>query len=289
MPPAPDPLDALHLSDAEFGQVAKLAYDRFGLSIPESKRDMVSNRLTRLARKKGIGTLGELIATVGESASVEDMLGFFDVLSTNLTNFFRESVHFELLQEHLLEPMREAAERGGPRKLRIWSAGCSSGCEPFTLGILLHEVFPDLSKWDARILATDLAETEVGKAQAALYPVSYEKGVPRDYLDKYFSKTSLNGKPAIKVKDSVRRLVTIGLLNLMGHWPMKGPFDAIFCRNVMIYFDLDTREKLIRRFTQLIAPGGLLFIGCSENLSGEHPLLERIGPSAYRKSGDQKR
>ncbi len=116
----------------------------------------------------------------------------------------------------------------------------------------------------------------------AIYPAKYEQGVPRKLLERYFQKATLAGEPAIRVNASVRGLVTIGLLNLMNPWPMKGPFDAVFCRNVMIYFDQEIREELMRRFTQLVRPGGLIFIGCSENLAGLHPRLTRVGPSSYR-------
>ena len=273
------------LDTRDFKRVARLAYDRFGLDMPESKQGMVQNRLTKLAREFGVDSLKELLDHIERSKSPEDLLSLFDVLSTNLTSFYRETVHFELLKQHVVGPALEESQRGGPRKLRMWSAGCSNGCEPYTIGMALVDSLPGIESWDVRVLATDLAETEINLAKSATYPSKVLEGVPQDAVRTYFRVGNRNGRPVYQVVDEVRRLVTFGLLNLMAPWPMKGPFDAIFCRNVMIYFDLETREKLVKRYTKLLRPGGLLCIGSSENLAGSHAELRRVGPSAFVKKG----
>ena len=267
------------LAEDEFRRVAHMAMERYGIRLTMRKREMVRNRLIKLARHDGFTGLSELVSHLESSSRPEDFLALFDALSTNLTHFYREANHFTALSRELLEPMK--AER--KRQLRIWSAGCSSGCEPYTIGMVFHETVREAASWDAKILATDFSTTELSKARRGVYEQTAVDELDSGIVQRYFEKHSHEGRAYVKIKKQVRDLVTFGLVNLMDPWKMKGPFDAIFCRNVMIYFDAPTRLSLVSRFKALIRPGGLLFIGSAENLPGHHQDLERVEASGFRK------
>lgn len=270
------------LSDRDFGRVAAFAYDRWGLRLPIQKKGMVVNRLTKLLRGSQFGDLTAFWQHVEANATAAELLTVFDALSTNLTRFFREPGQFDFLANQFLP---EVARSPGAGKLRIWSAGCSSGCEAYTVSIVLHESLPNFARWDAKVLATDLAVTELRKAKNGVYPLETVSDVDPPMIERHFDVLRNGTAPVVSVKPHVRQPITFALLNLMEPWVMKGPFDVIFCRNVMIYFDEETRTRLVRRFTDLLRPGGMLFIGYSENLAGSHPDLERVQPSSYRKVG----
>jgi chemotaxis protein methyltransferase CheR len=182
-----------------------------------------------------------------------ELTALVDVMTTNKTNFFREPQHFDYLCRQVLPKLRD-------RKIRLWSAGCSSGEEPYSIAILLHDRIPDLALWDFRILATDLSNRMLDRAQKGIYEQSC-RDVPPLLISKYFK--CVESKPArrYQVIERLRRQVHFARLNLIGEWPMRGPFDVIFCRNVMIYFDKPTQEQLVNRFWNLLKPGGHLFVG----------------------------
>jgi chemotaxis protein methyltransferase CheR len=270
----------LDLGDRDFDRVASIAMARYGIHLGPQKRQMVRNRLIRLMRNGGFSTFDALIGHFDQSRSEKDNLLFFDALSTNLTSFYREPHHFECLSRELLEPISKQV----PGKLRIWSAGCSSGCEPYTMSMVLHDHFAALDRWDVKILGTDLSQAEIGKARKAVYPGNSVDDLDDHLIADHVERISRDGEPLVRMKSHVRKLVTFGLVNLMEPWRMKGPFDAIFCRNVMIYFDLPTKVRLIDRFKAMIRPGGLLMIGSAENLPHPDPGLERVAPSAFRRT-----
>ena len=265
------------LTTEQFTLLAELAHRRYGLSLPPKKRFMVSNRLMKLKRLKGFADIDAVLEHYQGSTEREDSLDLFDVLSTNLTHFFREAQHLELLVERVLA----RAKASGNRRLRIWSAGCSRGCEPYSIAISLLEAIGDLRGWDIRILATDLAVSELEMARRGVFCAEMTRAVPPPIVAKYFDKEPQEG--GLRIKESVKKHVTFALLNLLDPWKMRGPFDAIYCRNVMIYFDDPTRGQLTSRFASLLAPDGVLFLGSSESLTGIHADLLRIHPSSYRK------
>ena len=260
------------LSDEQFSRVARLAMDRFGLDLPVRKRQMVTNRLTRLRRDMQLESLESLIGVLEQSDSGEDRLQLFDVLSTNLTHFLREHEHLETL-------LRELDQAPWDR-LRIWSAGCSAGCEPYSISMVLAEHYENLARKDFKLLATDFSVSVLRQAKEGLYSQEMVRNLSPEQLTRFMEPQG----EEFRVREVLRRPITFALLNLMEPWRMQGPFDAIFCRNVMIYFDKPTREQLTRRFTELLKPGGLLFLGSSESLSGNHRELLRIAPSSYRRS-----
>ena len=185
--------------------------------------------------------------------------------------------HFEFLQENILPALQQKA------KLRLWSAACSSGEEPYSIAIQLHHSLAGSGPRDVRILATDISTTMVETAQQGLYPEVDLDEVPARLKSQYFSRVSTQPPHTYRVVDKVRQLIQFSRLNLMGPWPMHGPFDVIFCRNVMIYFDKATKERLIRRFYDLLAPGAYLFIGHSESLSGMDHAYNYVQPAIYQR------
>ena len=167
--------------------------------------------------------------------------------------------------------------------MRFWSAACSSGQEPYTLAIQLRESLPNLDSLDVKILATDISAQMLARAREGVYPPQDVSGVPRQLLRKYFIRSKGVAGERFRVRDELRRLVTLGSINLMAAWPMKGPFDVIFCRNVMIYFDKTTQQRLVNRFWDLLGPGGYLFVGHSEGLSAIEHKFRYVQPAVYRK------
>ncbi len=266
-----------NLSDSEFQAIISIAQDRWGMHIATDKRSLVNSRMSRLMSGSKFTTPGELLSSLDSSDGSKVMQGLFDALSTNHTEFFRESEHYDLLRNDVLE----AKASKGDRKLRIWSAGCSNGCEPHTLRLYLWENLAQSVSWDVRILATDLCRSVLQEASLGVYEPRQLEKVDAGCRKKYFHQVP--GTPNYQVDPKLKDGLTIAKLNLMDPWKMKGPFDAIFCRNVMIYMDADTREKLVRRFTDLLGVGGMLFIGTSERVQGEHPKLGSVGPSAYKR------
>jgi chemotaxis protein methyltransferase CheR len=216
---------------------------------------------------------------------VADEIGFLvNALTTNLTSFYRESHHFDFLASTFLPEVRELnAHRSKPR-LRLWSAGCSSGPEPYTMAmVLLSTMGADLRRWDARILATDIDTHMVDTARRGVYPLSGATGIPPQIRQRFTQDTRLDGEPAVAMGEELKRLVTVKPLNLLEHWPMSGPFDAIFCRNVLIYFDRRGRMQVIENFARMLRPGGYLFLGHSESLYGVSNLFRQAGPTIYRR------
>jgi chemotaxis protein methyltransferase CheR len=270
------------LTTAQFDEVRHLVKSMAGISLGEGKRDLVRSRLNKRLRSLEMASYDDYLAMVKADKSGKELVHLLDAISTNVTNFFREPAHFDFLRELLAEREAMASAGRAPRRLRIWSAGCSSGEEPYTIGMTVCESLSTLSGWDIRILATDISTNVLEKASRAVYPKEAAAKMPKGIAPKYFDKTA-DGQ--IQVRKPVRDLVTFGRLNMMGSWPMKGPFDAIFCRNVMIYFEKATQIELVKRYHGMLAPGGILFIGHSENLTGFTHGFKSVRPTVYRKVG----
>ncbi len=265
------------LTEAQFNAISSLVKSLAGINLTEAKKELVRARLTKRLRKLGLATFDDYVEYLQNDTTGAELVAMLDVLSTNTTYFFREAKHFEWLRQEVLP--RLAARR----RVRIWSAGCSSGEEPYSIAIVLLEAIPDLADWDAAILATDLSTEVLARARQGIYPASRLREVPPMLLGRHFTLLATKPERTYRVNDPVRRLVHFARLNLMGQWPMKGPFDVIFCRNVMIYFDRPTRQDLIARFHSILAPGGTLFIGHSESLTGIDHSFRYVLPTVYRK------
>ena len=269
------------LTDRQFNAISKLVKELCGINLHDGKKELVKARLTKRLREVGIESFSRYIEFIGTDAGQAEILSMLDALSTNLTYFFRESEHFDLLRRQAVpEMMRRHAQ---DHKLRIWSAGCSSGEEPYSLAIVMSEVVRDFLTWDVQILATDLSRRMLDIAHRGVYGRDRFRDTPPKTIFENFTRLEGREPKQYEVNGPLRRIVTFARLNLMEPWPMRGPFDVIFCRNVMIYFDKPTQNRLVERFWDLLVPGGVLFIGHSESLSGVRNRFTYVQPTVYRK------
>ena len=272
------------LSDREFNQLRELVFRHTSISLGENKRELVRTRIGKILRRRTMSSYGEYCEFMNSDAvSPEDIEELANAISTNLTSFFRENAHFVFLTEKGI-PAMLAAKQNGVRRLRAWSAGCSTGEEAYTMGITFLEKIPGLATWDFRILATDLDTNVLRKAQGGVYEMRQVEAVPPLLRQKYFQQGTGENKGLYKVKESLRRLITFKRLNLMDPYPFRGPFDVIFCRNVMIYFDKPTQTRIIQRYYDLLGPGGYLFVGHSESLTGIDHRFQYVQPTVYMKA-----
>jgi chemotaxis protein methyltransferase CheR len=260
-----------HLSAASFSAIRELIFSVAGIAMTDEKEELVKSRLAKRLRELKINGYEEYLTRI-QTDRVE-LSNMVDVLTTNKTSFFREQQHFDYLIEHVF-PAWKAARSAR----RIWSAGCSSGEEPYTLGMLLREHLPQL---EVRILATDLSTRVLGRAKEARYTATTVEDVPSRLRGRYLQRVLDDGKICFQVSPEVTSLVSFARLNLMGDWPMRGQFDLILCRNVMIYFNDETRTMLGRRFADQLAPDGVLMIGHAESLASLDQPLQLICPAIY--------
>jgi chemotaxis protein methyltransferase CheR len=266
------------LGDAEFDFIRHVIGVNAGIVLGPNKRQLVQGRLARRLRELGLPTYEAYCEHVRQSGP-EELVGLINALTTNVTSFFREKHHFEALASFMAP---EALKRNAvARRLRIWSAGCSTGEEPYCIAMAASELVP--AQWDFRILATDIDSNVIAAAEQGVYPLDRLSAVPPERLRRFFRKGGGAQAGNAVVKDAIRSLVTFRTLNLLQSWPMRGPFDVIFCRNVMIYFDQATRERLVARFAQILAPGGYLCIGHSESIQGGATQFRLVGRTIYRK------
>jgi len=273
----PEPQREFEFCDADFRALAKIAYEHAGITLPEAKKNLVYGRLSRRLRTLGMSAFEQYRRHLAENADRELEL-FINALSTNHTKFFREQHHFEHFTSHVVTPFVAAHQTGG--RLRVWSAGCSTGEEPHTIALILNAEIKNIAGRDVRILATDIDTDVLRRGSLGIFSTESVEAVPA----KYRSALSRAEDDKVAIARNVCSLITFGRLNLMDDWPMRGPFDAIFCRNVMIYFDQPTKISLVDRFTDLLRIGGWLYIGHSESLIGSHPRLKLSGRTIYRRT-----
>jgi len=269
-------LATVELNDTQFKKVSKIVYRFSGINLKEGKEALVRSRLMKRLRALRMESIDAYLRYIESDEGVGELTSMIDVMTTNKTGFFREDAHFSFLREKVLPEIKGS-------KMRFWSAACSSGEEPFSLAITLQESIADIDSKDCLILATDISSSMLEKACRAVYSQETIRDLPAPVIQKYFNKVTNGASPTFQVKNHVRGLVRLGRLNLMESWPVTGPFNVIFCRNVMIYFDRSTQQKLINRFWDLIQPGGYLFVGHSEGLSGVSHKFNYVQPATYRK------
>lgn len=266
------------LSEAEFARVAAFARAEFGLALQVGKKDLVQNRLNRILRQFRCPDAGTFFDRVENDPHCEERAALVSALTTNVTNFFREPHHFRLFSELILKPRAEALARG--QRLRVWSAGCSAGQEPCSIAMTILELFPPPARINARILATDIDGAIIERARLGHYPDEERQSIPEAYRSRMIAD-GLKG--SFQIRRELREMISFGELNLVQPWPMRGPFDAIFCRNVAIYFDKPTQIRLWERFARMLVPGGMLFIGHSERVTGPAAeVLVSAGVTSYR-------
>lgn len=266
------------LNPAHFETISKLVYRVAGIRLQTGKENLVRTRLSRRIQVVGCSDFEEYLDLLRDDRTGSEAAVMVDLLTTNKTSFFRESQHFDFLRDTVLPSL---LKRGRP--IRIWSAGCSTGEEPYTLAMLVREHLPDSIARDVRILATDISERVLTRARAGEYTDEVVQDVPSPLRGKYFEKQATAGRHGWRVGPQLQSLVRFARLNLMEPWPMQGLFDAILCRNVMIYFDRDTQEALVNRFWDLLEPSGHLFVGHSESFTALNHRFTYVQPALYRK------
>ena len=281
---ARDTATTLRLREFAFGEedfqaLRVLVKSLTGIHLSEQKRELVYGRLTRRLRALQLRTFAEYRERL--QGDGQEMAELCNAITTNLTSFFREPHHFHYLREHVLAPL--AADRRGEGRLRIWSAGCSTGEEPYSIAMTVLETLPDPGRWDVRILATDLDSEVLQRARRGIYPVERTANLSPERLQRFFSERQEAGGLIRQIKPEVAALVTFKQLNLIHALPMRGPLDAIFCRNVVIYFDKDTQRELFARIARLQRPGDLLFLGHSESLFKVCENYGLIGKPIHRR------
>ncbi|NOX76108.1 MAG: protein-glutamate O-methyltransferase CheR [Gammaproteobacteria bacterium] len=267
-------------TSADFRFIRNLVEQRTGIVLSDNKRDLVYGRLSRRLRELKLTRFDEYCELL-QGGHDEEMVNFVNAITTNLTSFFREEHHFEYLGKTLLPMLMKTKT---DHRLRIWSAGCSTGEEPYSIAMVLNEAMGTaLDSWDVRILATDLDTKVLAKGRSGIYEQSRVEGMSRSRLKRWVKKGSGDNAGLVQMSPELKALITFRQLNLMEGWPMSGPFDLIFCRNVVIYFNKPTQQILFDRYANMLPDEGHLFLGHSETMFQKTDRYELIGHTIYRK------
>lgn len=266
-------------TDAHFNCLRQFVSEHTGISLSEHKRDLVYGRLSRRLRSLELKGFNEYCALLQNDPESE-LEQFTNAITTNLTSFFREKHHFDFLGKTLIPQL---LENNPQRRLRIWSAGCSTGEEPYSIAITLRETLANIDNLDIQILATDLDSEVISKASSGIYTDSRVDGLPGEQIKRWFKKGTGSHQGNVMVSPELSNMITFRQLNLMHDWPMRGKFDIIFCRNVVIYFDKPTQSTLFDRFANILQPQAHLFIGHSETMHKVSERFSLIGKTIYEK------
>ena len=261
----------------DFRRIASLLYETAGITLTDSKTALVYSRLAKRLRLLGLSSFRDYCQLVESPEGREEREDMLRALTTNVTRFFREPHHFDHLLQNVIQPAIDGVRKGA--RLRIWSAGCSTGQEPYSMALTILSALPEAPNHDIKILATDIDTNVIAKGAAASYAEELVEAIPNSVRARWMERDP-NDSRSWRMGEAVRSLVAFKPLNLMGDWPMKGPFQAIFCRNVVIYFDEPTQERIFRRFHGLLTPGGRLYVGHSERVGVTG--FETDGLTTYR-------
>ncbi len=273
----------LDMKDSDYRRVSKVIYNHCGINLHEGKKSLVRARLAKRMRSCSHTDVSEYLDFALADKNKAEFYSLVDSISTNLTSFFRERVHFDYMIKTFLPNLIAKKEKNGDKKVRIWSAGCSSGEEPYTIAIVLKEFFANLNGWDFKILASDVSTQILEMAQQGVYDSNRVKPLTQQQKQRFLTQNRIEGKIVYQASNELKQNIRFRYLNLMEPWPFSGPFDVIFCRNVMIYFDKPTQEKLVNRYWQCLGKGGLFCIGHSESLSSINHKYQYIQPATYMK------
>ena len=268
------------LTDRDFQTIRKMVYEHTGINLSEAKKDMVYSRLARRLRQLGLEKFSDYLALLDDADNVE-IGNFINSVTTNLTSFFRENHHFEYLRDDLLPALMQ--KNAASRKIRIWSAGCSTGEEPYSIAMTVREVISESSGWDVKILATDLDTNVIATGSSGVYTEERINGLSNGLKQRWFLKGKGGSAGKVRVSPELQQIITFRQLNLMGEWPFKNKFDIIFCRNVVIYFDKPTQSRLFDRYANNLDPEGHLFVGHSETLYKVSDRFKLLGKTIYRR------
>lgn len=278
------------LSPEEFEFIRKMVYDNIGVNLTPSKKALVVSRLKKRLRELSFNTFNEYLGYLERSENELDVM--FNLITTNVTKFFREPKHFKFLYFNYfsyLEELRKANKIGNT--IRAWSAGCSTGEEAYTLAMFLHYYFIEKRKnWKVKVLASDINNEVLNKAKSGIYTKDEVYGVPNKLLKRYFKLGVGTNEGKFRVKEELKNLITFKRINLAGEkeYPIKEPFQIIFCRNVFIYFDRSTQNRILNNFNNLLIPGGILCLGHSESIDTRKPenqVYKLLEHTIYQKEG----
>jgi chemotaxis protein methyltransferase CheR len=275
-PISTDDIDS-RLSDDELRRIARLVYERSGITLHAGKKALIVARLQKRLRAGRYSTFSEYLEAVDADASGAELEALLDAIATNHTSFFREEQHFRVLESRVLGPLT-----GRTEPIRVWSAACSTGEEPATLAITMLEAGVDRSRM--RLLSSDLSTKALAVARAGVYRMDRVAGIPLDLLRKYFERGMQAQEGLARLAPAVRRAIEYRQLNLLEIGDLGERFDVIFCRNVMIYFDRDVQQRVVSMLERHLAPGGYLFISHSESLNGIAHQLRWVAPAVYRRA-----
>ena len=263
---------------ADFDVLRTISNQYSGILVPDDKFDMFYSRLSKRVRMLGFTTFKQYCHYLQNNPD-DEFTEFINAVTTNLTSFFRENHHFEFLSRTVIPELLK--KKAASKQIKIWSAGCSTGEEPYSLAMTLKENVP--ADWAITILATDLDTNVLATAAAGIYPVDRVSGIAEQRLKRWFQKGAGSQSNKVRIKSELRELIEFKQLNLMQQWPFKGHFDFIFCRNVLIYFDRETKAILANRYCSLLEEGAYLFIGHSESLHQLDTGFSLVGNTIYRK------
>lgn len=277
---ASGPAIDIQLGDSEFNFIRTVVEKNAGIILAPTKRQLVQSRLAKRIRELGLKTFADYCELV-RNGGPEELVALINAITTNVTSFFREIHHFESLANVMLPEALGRNERS--RRLRIWSAGCSSGEEPYSIAMTVAETMRNARGWDAKILATDIDSEILNTAARGEYQSERLQGISEERRQRWLVAGTGERAGVVRIKPELQAMITFRTLNLMGDWPMKGPFDVIFCRNVMIYFDQPTRERLLMRYAQLLVDGGYICLGHSESIHMQHGQFKLVGRTIYKK------
>ena len=270
------------LRDADFEKISRFVYNLCGINLHEGKRELVKARLNKRLKQGQFTSFNQYLQFVMTDEGAEELTAMIDSLSTNLTSFFREESHFYKLKEIVSEKACSAEHQTGVLNLRLWSAGCSTGEEPYSIAMVLHDILAG-RRADVKILATDISSKVLKTAVAGIYPEKSVNRIPPVTFRTHFQRGSGRWEGYYKIKDAARKMIHFAQFNLKEGFAFREGFDIIFCRNVMIYFDKETQRVLIDRFYDCLKDGGYLFVGHSESLTGFAHPFRYVEPSVYRK------
>jgi len=275
--------DSPALAPGLFIKFQQLIYQEAGIWLATHKHALLTGRLARRLRLLGLSNMQDYYQLVTQPDQQHERAVMIDCITTNETHFFREPRHFDFLERHVFPKWQQEGAAGErSMRLRIWSAGCSSGEEPYSLAMLLLKHFPEGKGWELEVLGTDISTRVLEKARTAMYPIEKSKEIPAEHLRAYMLKGKGDHKGEMKVSPELHRVVRFARVNLHADsYPILGFFDLIFCRNVLIYFDQDSKVKVIGGILRHLSPSGLLFVGHSEHLGGIAPSLKTVAPTVH--------
>ncbi|MBL4637761.1 MAG: protein-glutamate O-methyltransferase CheR [Proteobacteria bacterium] len=267
-------------TDDNFQRIRRFVSEHTGIVLSDAKKNMVYGRLSKRIRKGGFKNFTAFCKAIDEGDEQEQEF-LINAITTNLTSFFRENHHFEFLADTIIPEL--VKEKGHDKRLRIWSAGCSTGEEPYSIAITLKEALPNFSQWDVKILATDLDANVIEHGKQGIYRADRIEGLTKTRAKRWFHRGRGDNADMVKVKDELKQMIHFKRLNLLDEWPMKGPFDLMFCRNVVIYFDKPTQKVLFERYEKILKSRAYMFIGHSESLYKVTTDFESLKHTTYRK------